>query len=332
MFKITIAIPHYNDIFGLGKTLASIRPQVTGEVQVLISDNATGATFSEWLENERKRFPNLVAFINDTNIGYDENVDACVRRSRGEFVWFLGAGDTLSDGALASMLNVLCGLEACLNVVTDIHVVSAVDANVQGHRPRELSERPYQSYEVKAVDRIFNPALSGNVINRYYWNEVMGQKTLLNDWVHIERVLQMHAEFHNAASTVCLPFISVNVLRPREGWWNKDNNTSLLNTLKFYEIIDHYSGLPEFQDRKIQDGRFSRTKNLLRAALASQSVDIPALPSDIAASELLLRRYLVVNLVYRVCRMLPHKVVSRFYSLLRRIAYCLRLVSAQFTR
>lgn len=74
----------------------------------MVSDNAstdgTGELVKTYLG---KHSANIQYFRNDSNVGFDRNVDLLFKRSSGKFVWTMGDDDLLSEGALLSVLNLL---------------------------------------------------------------------------------------------------------------------------------------------------------------------------------------------------------------------------------
>lgn len=106
---LSICIPTYNRLRFLRELLPSILSQLdmglSGEVELVVSDNASTDGTSEYLrsiDNAHLRW-----WTNDENIGGDRNFLKCVAKAKGEYVWLFGDDDLMPEGALARILDFL---------------------------------------------------------------------------------------------------------------------------------------------------------------------------------------------------------------------------------
>lgn len=103
-YKLTIAIPTYNRRDLLKRALDSVIPQMSSDIEVLVSDNASNDGTEEMIS---EFFPMVRYIKNDVNLGYEGNFLMCCRQSRGEYILVLGSDDRLAKGAVSYILNFL---------------------------------------------------------------------------------------------------------------------------------------------------------------------------------------------------------------------------------
>jgi glycosyltransferase involved in cell wall biosynthesis len=108
--KISIGIPTFNGASRIGKALDSILIQLTPEfatsIEVVISDNASTDNTSSVIASYIESFPCAIVYRkNDTNIGYDRNVNALFLCAVGQYVWLLADDDVLKPKAIQQVLN-----------------------------------------------------------------------------------------------------------------------------------------------------------------------------------------------------------------------------------
>jgi abequosyltransferase len=119
--RISLCVPTYNRADCVrGALLSGLREAASlppGTAEVLVCNNAspdggaTEAVIAELLAEH----PDLRAFRNETNIGFDFNYLRLVDEARGEFVWILGDDDAWLPGSVARVLQELdAGADACL--------------------------------------------------------------------------------------------------------------------------------------------------------------------------------------------------------------------------
>ena len=104
---LTIGIPTYNGSLTIEKTLKSIVPQLTPQIEILISDNCSEDETESIIRKYTKTYKNVNYIRNSQNIGFDRNVDALMNKSSGGMVWILGDDDYLMDGAVENVLKII---------------------------------------------------------------------------------------------------------------------------------------------------------------------------------------------------------------------------------
>lgn len=106
--RLAICIPTYNRGPFLDQALASIAAQPeAAEVEVVVSDNASGDDTPQVVERWRARLPRLVYYRWPENAGADRNFLKAVELASAEYCWLFGSDDCVAEGALARVLAVL---------------------------------------------------------------------------------------------------------------------------------------------------------------------------------------------------------------------------------
>ena len=106
---LTIAIPTYNRGDHLDNLIQAVLYQLEGrnDVDLLICDNASQDHTAEIVDGLMKNSNIMRYHRNDTNIGINGNVYTAYHLAKGKYVWFLADDDTILDGAVESIINVI---------------------------------------------------------------------------------------------------------------------------------------------------------------------------------------------------------------------------------
>lgn len=104
---LTIAVPTYNGSKTIRYMLDILLPQVTPEVEVLISDNCSTDDTFQIIKEYKSKYPFIKIFCNDTNIGADGNFLQCMKHAEGKYIYLLSDDDVLIEGALPRILDFL---------------------------------------------------------------------------------------------------------------------------------------------------------------------------------------------------------------------------------
>lgn len=99
---LTIAIPTYNRRGLLCRLLDHLKLQLTDEVEILVSDNASTDGTEELLVSD---YAFAAYFRNDENLGADRNFLECYRRSNGRYILLMGSDDVVMEGAIDRILE-----------------------------------------------------------------------------------------------------------------------------------------------------------------------------------------------------------------------------------
>ena len=107
---LSICIPTYNRSNYLKVCLDSIISQfankeISGQVEIVISDNASTDDTQETIAEFKKKFSNIKYSRNNKNLGFDRNLLKVIDESTGKYCLILGDDDALFPESLSVILN-----------------------------------------------------------------------------------------------------------------------------------------------------------------------------------------------------------------------------------
>ncbi|MBF0327725.1 MAG: glycosyltransferase family 2 protein [Nitrospirae bacterium] len=102
---LSICIPVYNFGAFIGETLASIIPQATEEVEIVIVDGASTDNTAEVITSVQRTFPRLRYHRLEKKGGIDRDMAKSVELAQGEYCWLFGGDDIMIPGAIADILR-----------------------------------------------------------------------------------------------------------------------------------------------------------------------------------------------------------------------------------
>lgn len=104
---LTVAVPTYNGSKTIRNMLDILLPQVTDEVEVIISDNCSTDETPEIVRAYQADYPFIRYVRNERNLQADGNFLQCTRIAQGRFVMLISDDDIITEGAIARILNFL---------------------------------------------------------------------------------------------------------------------------------------------------------------------------------------------------------------------------------
>jgi abequosyltransferase len=108
---LSICIPTFNRVEFLQYNLKSItdqfdiKPSLKNVVEIVISDNASVDDTKEIIDNFIEKYENIIYHRNETNIGFDRNLNNVVNLANGKYCLTLGDDDALFSGSLSVLVN-----------------------------------------------------------------------------------------------------------------------------------------------------------------------------------------------------------------------------------
>lgn len=108
--RLTIYVPTFRRS-ELDVCLASIIPQLTNEVELIVSDNDP----QQFAKNISLRYPQAQYSNRHYNIEGDPNVLRGLACGSGEYVWVFGDDDTMLPGAIETLLPILDGVDRVIH-------------------------------------------------------------------------------------------------------------------------------------------------------------------------------------------------------------------------
>ena len=110
MKKLTIAIPTYNRLESLKKTLSTVIRQVehfSSEVSVFVSNNCSSDGTGDYLVSLKEKYNFLDIDNLPENRGPDGNFLNILRKVKSEYVHILSDDDLLMDGTISKLLSII---------------------------------------------------------------------------------------------------------------------------------------------------------------------------------------------------------------------------------
>jgi glycosyltransferase involved in cell wall biosynthesis len=133
---LSICIPTYNRCILLNEAINRLVSQIHGMngIELIISDNASSDKTELVVNKLKKRYPDIIYYRNEYNLGFDGNFLNCLEKAKGKYVWLLSDDDIVMEGAIEHILHSIKSNPVC------IHLNSA---NVINEKPLSWGEPRY---------------------------------------------------------------------------------------------------------------------------------------------------------------------------------------------
>lgn len=302
---ISIAIPHHNDVRGLMETLDAIIIQNLNHFEIVISDNGSPKGTMQYItETYAPHIPSLKFYQNQKNLGYDKNVDLCLIRASGHFVWLMGCGDIPEVADLKKFVELLKTNQEAVNVMPS---VANKAGNSSQYEQKTDDSRRITLKEGTFLSEFYNSACSGNIINRAQTINACREPLKSKNWCHVERVLQSLVSGGERTYAVKTSVCTVKIKTAQDGWWVQDDEIFLFNFLSHRKIIKQYHEHGALGICRLP--RFSNSNLLLfRAILFSKQINKRASPADRLQVDALIQENRVAQILNVAGRHSPKKI------------------------
>lgn len=198
--RLSICIPVYNFGAFIGETLASIIPQATDEVEIVVVDGASTDNTAEVIASVQRTFPRLRYHRLEKKGGIDRDMARCVKLAQGEYCWLFGGDDIMLRGAMADILKqiqegqdlYLCESVLCRSDMTPIGKHNLLAANHE-----QVFELGYPAVRADYFSRARNTAAffsfcSSLVFKKARWDAVpVDDQFVGSHWDHVARFFRM---------------------------------------------------------------------------------------------------------------------------------------------
>ncbi len=230
--KLTIGIPTYNNSNGIKSQLDNIlnqlkeNPEVKNDVEILISDNSDNSETQHIISDFIKEVPSLVYIKNDTNIGYDRNVDQVLKNASSLFCWTLSDNDPIVKG----------GIKKIINVIKENADIPHILINI---KEKNGNIRIFKNVEELSIENnyeIMGGLVSQNIFNKRYLQKDRS-KYYGNYWFHLSVFLEICA----GRKILLLPNLLKQTL-DTECRWAK-NGTTFTTYTNLHSIVMHLRDL-----------------------------------------------------------------------------------------
>ena len=266
---LTIGIPILNGEETIEQTLQSIlvaKEKIDDKkIEILISDNCSDDRTIFKIKNFIKKNDLLVKInINDSNLGYDKNIDKIVEESNSLFVWFLGCGEKITPHSLEIILKKIQKNKDLSNMVLNFDIYNETDKKFTRNELK-LDQDVVLFGKDFSLNR-YSLALSANIVSRIKWLEVSKNPLIIEEWCHVERIAEMILNKNSAS--LLIKESCFTLLREKKGWWSHPQACEqVTNHLIFMKNLSKKN----IGNKKVHD-EFIRLRNNSRSFLLSSII------------------------------------------------------------
>lgn len=198
--RLSICIPVFNFGSFIGDTLASIIPQATDEVEIVVVDGASTDNTADVIASVQRTFPRLRYHCLEKKGGIDRDMAKSVELARGEYCWLFGGDDIMIPGAMTSILKQIQGghdLYLCESILcrSDMTPIGKHDLLAAGNEQVfDLGDTAVrQDYFSRAKNTAaFFSFCSSLVFKKARWETVpVDDKFVGSHWDHVARFFRM---------------------------------------------------------------------------------------------------------------------------------------------
>lgn len=243
---LTLGLPVYNGEQCIGFTLQSIIDALkyvndSTKIEILVSDNNSTDKTSEVVNKFINDGFKINYYCNETNIGYDGNIDAIVKRASGKYVWFLGCGEKIKIDALTRLIEKFNNDDIeYTNILLDFDIYDEKEDKITVTNIYSFNHNIIVEGKNNFLHDKYALALSSNIINKIMWNQISNQQLVVNGWAHIERILSIIA-LKEDSKTLILVHPYFTLFREKHGWWTKPKSSLLSMLLLRLDITESMS-------------------------------------------------------------------------------------------
>lgn len=182
---LTIAIPTYNGSKYIAIAIESVlnqiknNPILEAKTEIIISDNASQDNVESIVKKILNLYPAVIHYYrNETNVGFDRNVDIAVRKASGEFVWILSDDDYLLDGAIEYVQNVIA------NYNKEKLALIYMNYNSSVHLKDEKDSLCEDGNVFFQKTRFKSGLISSNIVSKSIWQMSRVERFFDSGWIH----------------------------------------------------------------------------------------------------------------------------------------------------
>lgn len=201
--SLSICIPTYNFGRFIGDALASIIPQATDELEIVVLDGASTDNTREVVEGYSSIFPRLRYVCLEHRGGIDRDIARIVDLAEGDYCWLFSADDVIRENAIRKALDriksrcdvYLIGLTVCTfdmrplwqHPILDFQEDTVFDLK----EPRERADY----FRHARTSTAFFSYMSSLIVDRSRWIDTEGDESFVGScWGHVARIFRMIPE------------------------------------------------------------------------------------------------------------------------------------------
>ena len=201
MPNLTICIPTYNRAKFLCDTLESIITQITDDIEIVVTDNASNDNTTEIVKNYQGKCSNIIYYRHEKNVGADLNYLKTVELANGKYCWLFGSDDIMKPGAIDLILNeiksnydvYLCGLMLCTYDMKPIAEHLILHDSITNVYDLSKKDSRYEYFENAITTTAFFSFLGSLIVSKEKWEAVHEnhQQFIGSLWVHVAKIFGM---------------------------------------------------------------------------------------------------------------------------------------------
>jgi glycosyltransferase involved in cell wall biosynthesis len=231
--RLTIAIPTFNEISYIKKTLDSIFNELLSikeNMELLLVDNAsddgTAKILSELgLEGDLPKNLILSRILKTENLGFDHSIETIISNAKGEYLWILGAQDTLHEGGLQSVFDSF--EKKPWQIILNASIFDEKTNVEVNTRLIEIDHDLNISLAEDFYKQIGGPcfSISANIAKT---NSLRNQNgaTSTRYWSWLEKLLDSSFDIEKSGNFVLISEPVVQIMIEKAGWQNTGKDTS----------------------------------------------------------------------------------------------------------
>jgi len=198
--SLSICIPTYNFGRFIGDALASIIPQATDILEIVVLDGASTDNTRDVVESFRRIFPRLRYICLEHRGGIDKDIARMVDLAEGDYCWLFSADDIIGENAVHKALDqIKSGCDVYLLGLT----VCTFDMKPQWQHPI-MDHREETVFNLKdpreridyfrhaRTSTAFFSYMSSLIVDRSRWIDTGGDESFVGScWGHVARIFRM---------------------------------------------------------------------------------------------------------------------------------------------
>jgi abequosyltransferase len=197
---LSICIPVYNFGAFIGETLASIIPQATDWVEIVVVDGASTDNTAEVIASVQHDFPRLRYHRLEKKGGIDRDMAKSVELARGEYCWLFGGDDIMISGAIEDILRQIqegCDLYLCESILCRSDMTPLGKHNMLAADREQVFDLGDPATRADYFSRARNTAAffsfcSSLVFKKTRWDDVQTDDRFVGShWDHVARFFRM---------------------------------------------------------------------------------------------------------------------------------------------
>jgi len=249
---LSICIPTYNMGIYLTDLIKSVNNQLDGinkNIEICISDNASTDNTEAVVTSLQEKYTNITYKKNKQNIGADNNFLNVVDMASGEYCWFMGADDIISESILSEIIETIKQKPNVDIFLGDRKNSSAegISLNEEYWHPKKslitknnLSKYIEDSYKIGAIFAF----ISSIIFKKVSWDKSKKQidieKFIGTAYIHSVILLNI---FKNNGSLLYLHKVIVVATRDNDSFLNKGYLNRIKIDYNYLPIFEYLYGL-----------------------------------------------------------------------------------------